>query len=774
MAKVPSNWFKYKWPVQFDLKASKADLSDKNSASLLRSFAQILGEDPSNIQFYYSDTVNGGGKTVIWDETNPPCITINRPLKPGTPLFVYEKYAKRSLRLKLFQDNSPAQIEYFQEYDSCSGDPSTPNNPETYDIIADGGVEVGGEVRLSIIETQGGLIVGGESEVLFQYNVMSTGYIEISGQSLIRFIPLGIDGGAICSGESTIRIIGQINVTAFGGIVAGGISKYYNNINKTSILGIEVSGNSIVDVENFSHIKALGGVLISGTAIDTKTSVASQVASGGIVVGGLAFEELIGDGMVNARDIIYNPTGFISRTVEDKLKEEVSVKDFGATGLDSQTDATSYIQNAINYAASSGNFNKTIQFPNGIYNIRGTITIPQGIYLKGEGSQGSTIRYGTVIKHKTNGDCFHFTGGGDPSAGTGGGLEDFLIVKANDGATNYTSGVAVHIEAQSTTNRPGEMLITNVLIYGADTSYWSRCIEVDGTAANTSGTKGIRTINFRKVRVAEASVVNETILFNQATHISSHGLAVDQGTGATAESGITIRGEVNSMFLSGLNMVGSLIVEANVGGNKCNHLHIDGKIQGKINIQDTQVDGTIRVSGLGQTPLSATPVLPGALINRSKLMRITSNYVPYVYAKRNTVFNDVTGGVSGPWYNVAFDSEAEDVYANFDGTTFTCTCAGTYQIDYCITLTEINANHTRFDGGLYWSNGSTPQEFLKVFNPYTTSAGGSLSVSGSHTINMAYGDTANLKIKVLGNAQTVNVYGTSSSQYTWIQIRYIS
>ena len=772
MAKVPEHWFKYKYPIQFDPKSSKANLSNENSAKLFTSFASLLGKNPNELQFYYSN-FQGEGVTLTWDETTKPCITVKRPLKPGSPLFVYEKYAKRSARLKLFQDNSPANIVYFQEFDSCSGS-TTEDPPQTYDIVARGGVKLSGAVGVFLAESTGGIIGSGESTVSVIYQLIATQGSAVSGEAFIRFLPLGLDGGAILGGESIIRVLTQIDIIALGGSGGGGRAFIQKVAINTSSPGVSISGVSLVELESLSHIKGTGGAVIGGTAIDTGVSVYLELMSGGGLISGIAFEELIGVGMVNARDVIYNPTGFVSRTVEDKLKEEVSVKDFGATGLDSQTDAASYIQAAINYAATSGNFNKTINFPNGIYNVRNTIIVPQGIYLKGEGSQGSTIRYGTVIKHRFNGDCFHFTGSGDSSAGTGGGLEDFLIVKANDGATNYTSGVALHIEAQSTTNRPGEMLITNVLIYGADTSYWSRCIEVDGTAANTSGTKGVRTINFRKVRVAEASVANETVLFNQATHISSHGLAIDQGTGATAESGITIRGEVNGMFLSGLNMVGSLIVENNIGNNKCNHLHIDGKIQGRINIQDSQVDGTIRVSGLGAVPGSSTPVLPGALINRSKSLKITSNYIPYVYAKRNTSINDVTGGVSGPWYNVVFDSEVEDIYANFDGTTFTCTCAGTYQVDYCITLTELNSNHTRFDGGLYWSNGSTPQEFLKVFNPYAMSASGSLSVNGNHTINMAYGDTLNLKVKVLGNSQVVNIYGTSSSQYTWIQIRYIS
>jgi parallel beta-helix repeat protein/putative cofactor-binding repeat protein len=75
-------------------------------------------------------------------------------------------------------------------------------------------------------------------------------------------------------------------------------------------------------------------------------------------------------------------TGAVQRTVESKLKDVVSVKDFGAVG-DGVTDDTAAIQAAINSGASS------VTFPKGSYLV-GSLTITSSITLSGE-RQGTRI-----------------------------------------------------------------------------------------------------------------------------------------------------------------------------------------------------------------------------------------------------------------------------------------------------------------------------------------------------------------------------------------------
>jgi len=95
-------------------------------------------------------------------------------------------------------------------------------------------------------------------------------------------------------------------------------------------------------------------------------------------------------------------TGAVSRTAQDKMREVVSVKDFGAVG-DGITDDTAAIQAAINYANSvwsvvSG-YNRggvTIIIPAGAYRVSGLV-LKNGASLKGAG------RWQTVLLMTQNG-----------------------------------------------------------------------------------------------------------------------------------------------------------------------------------------------------------------------------------------------------------------------------------------------------------------------------------------------------------------------------------
>ncbi len=82
-------------------------------------------------------------------------------------------------------------------------------------------------------------------------------------------------------------------------------------------------------------------------------------------------------------------TGAVTTTVQNKLRETISVKDFGAVG-DGVTDDTTAIQTAVNAAATFGNssaYGATVFFPSGKYIISSTINLPgaQFVSLIGEG-----------------------------------------------------------------------------------------------------------------------------------------------------------------------------------------------------------------------------------------------------------------------------------------------------------------------------------------------------------------------------------------------------
>lgn len=107
---------------------------------------------------------------------------------------------------------------------------------------------------------------------------------------------------------------------------------------------------------------------------------------------------------------VQSGTGAVARTVQSKLRDVVSVKDFGAKG-DGSTNDTAAIQAAINYVESivpfgsvptqTGNVrrNPAIYIPAGAYIITNTLQISQqSIWIYGDGVEESVL----VLNSNTN------------------------------------------------------------------------------------------------------------------------------------------------------------------------------------------------------------------------------------------------------------------------------------------------------------------------------------------------------------------------------------
>lgn len=117
-----------------------------------------------------------------------------------------------------------------------------------------------------------------------------------------------------------------------------------------------------------------------------------------------------GDALIGFKQA--NASGFlpsaVSRTVNTKLQEYVSVKDFGAVG-DGVADDTAAIQAAINYAATTANASagtSSVLFPAGSYKTTSGLTVDRNFRFIGNGWP--------IIKVAHNGDAITLTG--TPSA----------------------------------------------------------------------------------------------------------------------------------------------------------------------------------------------------------------------------------------------------------------------------------------------------------------------------------------------------------------------
>lgn len=133
----------------------------------------------------------------------------------------------------------------------------------------------------------------------------------------------------------------------------------------------------------------------------------------------------------NAADIDYDPagTGAVTRSVQSKLRETVSVKDFGAVG-DGVTDDTLAIQAAINsFGGASTGTGATVYFPNGNYLITSSLFLNYNTSLLGEkyltiitaSGNFAAIRWNSAIPSYSRHisiDGFRFVGAGKTSGFT--------------------------------------------------------------------------------------------------------------------------------------------------------------------------------------------------------------------------------------------------------------------------------------------------------------------------------------------------------------------
>lgn len=130
---------------------------------------------------------------------------------------------------------------------------------------------------------------------------------------------------------------------------------------------------------------------ISDTAsgdVPNKTDRASK-ALGFDSNGDVSMITLTGGSTDNAAGVAYDPSGSgaVATTVQDKLRESVSVKDFGAVG-DGVADDTAAIQAAVDSLEANGG--GVLSFPRGTYLISSTITVnASNIMLLGEGGDQS-------------------------------------------------------------------------------------------------------------------------------------------------------------------------------------------------------------------------------------------------------------------------------------------------------------------------------------------------------------------------------------------------
>ena len=128
----------------------------------------------------------------------------------------------------------------------------------------------------------------------------------------------------------------------------------------------------------------------------------------------------------NSTPITTGASGDVSRTLQQRLDDYISVKAFGAVGDDSTADLSA-IQRAIDEVYSDTDQDDTrarriLFFPAGIYRIDGSITIPPFAHLVGEGPDKTIFRNSgnnpVAVTEDDDGQVFGSIGGSSATTPT--------------------------------------------------------------------------------------------------------------------------------------------------------------------------------------------------------------------------------------------------------------------------------------------------------------------------------------------------------------------
>jgi hypothetical protein len=191
--------------------------------------------------------------------------------------------------------------------------------------------------------------------------------------------------------------------------------------------------------KSFNLSQSVNDNSVPGSRLEDNSVTNAKIDSAGIQSSKLLF--------------LQSGTGAVSRTVESKLYEQVSVKDFGAVG-DGVNNDTNAIQAAFNSAVG-----KTVFFPktSAGYKITAPIAIPLNTSIQAESGSYIDLSAGVTGLSATANGVFYTTGGGvGPSLGGG------VAATISKGDTTVSCNSAV------TGLSPGDLIVIQNI---ADFSY---------------------------------------------------------------------------------------------------------------------------------------------------------------------------------------------------------------------------------------------------------------------------------------------------------------
>lgn len=387
---------------------------------------------------------------------------------------------------------------------------------------------------------------------------------------------------------------------------------------------------------------------------------------------------------------IQSGAGAVLRSVQDKLRDKIHIKDFGGVFDSPSSGAENVIalNNAAVAAASRGILE--IEFDAGFYYLDSAPDVfTTGIVLVGKGKRATILVRNYSAGSST--ESFLEWDGSEETANSGGMRN--IIAYAGLGTTG---GVAIKLSGTAADSRAGHMTFASSTVSGEGT--WDYGIYSDGSAITTAGSQGIRVVTFLDFEIFNATT--KSIYIKNAVNWQFLGVQLFEGLGAapdvTIDGGGTADSNSTAVYFSGLQCGGSITVQ------NSNTVHFAASSTIDLTIASTADNGTY-IGRVGNAPTNNS----------------TSFGVVYSKSSIGVGLSGIVTATDGILFGTG-----TDVLSVYDDNTWTPTLTFSTPGDVAVTYGTRNGSYVRI-GSLFVAN------FYIQTSAFTHStASGNLRITG--------------------------------------------
>ena len=234
--------------------------------------------------------------------------------------------------------------------------------------------------------------------------------------------------------------------------------------------------------------------------------VVSKVGYLTVTISDIELDDLLAPSGSNSVGYLPAGTGAVASTVQTKLRESVSVKDFGAVG-DGVTDDTTAIQAAIDAVAAvsfTGVGSKIVFFPQGTYKITSTLLVAGShIILQGEGIVSSLI-----VNYSASATAIKFAFNPEATRMYGNGIERMRVMVNANLDSNATGIEVIHCDHFRMQDCIVENHLINLLVNGCTVGSVTNCTFFTGQYFAVSPKVGSRSVVLKNYLPATDQIAN--------------------------------------------------------------------------------------------------------------------------------------------------------------------------------------------------------------------------------------------------------------------------